>query len=70
MAVPYLREVLDSDPHVNVCGAAVDVATEAGNADLLPALTSLRQRFPDEPFLLFAVEVACSRIHPTAGEGS
>jgi HEAT repeat protein len=69
-AEPLLRRVLLSDPHVNVCGAAVDVATEVATAALIPALTGLRTRFPNEPFLLFAVGIACSRISAGDGRGS
>jgi HEAT repeat protein len=62
VAVPRLRYVLEHDAHVNACAAAVDVATEVGTADLVPALQALRLRFPGEPFLAFAAEIACSRI--------
>lgn len=62
LAVPRLRLVFENDPHVNVCGAAVDVATEVGTPDLLPALAGLRRRFARDQFLVFAVDVACSRI--------
>lgn len=62
LAVPRLQRVIENDPHVNVCGAAVDAATEAGTGDLLMALEGLRVRFADEPFLVFAVDIACSRL--------
>lgn len=62
LAVPRLQRIFESDPHVNVCGAAVDVATEIGTGELVEALTSLRARFAGVPFLIFAVDVACSRI--------
>jgi HEAT repeat protein len=61
-ALPRLRHVLEHDPHVNACAAAVDVATEVGTIELLPALQGLRSRFPAEPFLAFAADIACSRI--------
>jgi hypothetical protein len=70
LAVPRLRHVIENDPHVNVCGAAVDVATEVGTSDLLPALASLRNRFASEQFLVFAVDVACSRIHAAGDTGA
>lgn len=63
LAVPRLRRVFEQEPHVNVCVAAVDVATEVGSEELLAALDGLRTRFASEPFLLFAVDVACDRIH-------
>ncbi|MGA2290503.1 HEAT repeat domain-containing protein [Bradyrhizobium sp.] len=62
LAIPRLRRVFELDPHVNVCAAAVDVATEVGTEDLLPALNGLRDRFANEQFLLFAVDIACARI--------
>jgi HEAT repeat protein len=61
-AAPRLQRIFDEDAHVNVCAAAVDVATEAGSPELLPALARLRLRFQDETFLLFAVDIACARI--------
>jgi hypothetical protein len=51
---------------VNVCAAAVDVATENGTASLLPALAAARARFADDSFLVFAVDLARNRI--TAAE--
>jgi HEAT repeat protein len=63
LAVPRLRRVFEQEPHVNVCAAAVDVATEVGSAELLTALDGLRSRFAGEPFLVFAVDIACDRIH-------
>ena len=70
LAVPRLRRVIENDSHVNVCGAAVDVATEVGTSDLLPALAGLRDRFANEQFLVFAVGVACSRIHAAGDTGA
>jgi len=67
LAMPRLLRIIEQDPHVNVCGAAVDVATEVGTGDLLPALAGLRLRFADDPFLVFAIEVACSRIDDDSG---
>jgi len=67
-AAPRLRRVFEREPHVNVCAAAVDVATEVGTEDLLPALGALRARFANEPFLGFAIDVACERIRGTGCE--
>ena len=63
----WLRGVLERDEHVNVCAAAVDVLTEVGEADCLPALESLPQRFPGEPFIEFAAGVAARRIRGEEG---
>jgi HEAT repeat protein len=62
LAAPRLRRVFEREPHVNVCAAAVDVATEVGTEELLPDLGALRARFADQPFLGFAIDVACDRI--------
>ena len=59
----WLRHVLERDDHVNVCAAAVDVLTEVGGPECLPSLVALPQRFPEEPFVEFAVRTALRRIH-------
>jgi HEAT repeat protein len=59
LAVPRLRRIIEDDPHVNVCAAAVDVATEVGAQPLVAALVALRLRFADQEFLVFAIDVAC-----------
>jgi hypothetical protein len=66
-AVPRLQRIIESDPHVNVCAAAVDVAAEVGTEDLVTALTELPSRFRDEPFLVFAVEIAVASIRRPCG---
>lgn len=58
----WLRGVLERDGHVNVCAAAVDVLAEVGDHDCLDALGQLPERFPDEPFIDFAVRTAQRRI--------
>ena len=70
LAVPRLQRVLETDPHVNVCVAALDVATEVGNCDLTAAISALPARFPDEPFIVFAADVARARIQTSAGRAS
>lgn len=67
LAVPRLQRVLANDPHLNVCVAAVDVATEVGTSDLIGTLADLRRRFAGDPFMVFAVEIACARINGTDG---
>jgi HEAT repeat protein len=62
LATPRLLRVLVHDSHVNVCAAALDVAAETGTAELLGALKRLRRRFPDQPFIHFAANVALARI--------
>ncbi len=58
----WLEVVLRCDPHVNVCAAAVDGLAEMGDRASRPALAALPARFPDEPFIAFAVQAALARI--------
>jgi hypothetical protein len=69
LAIPRLQRVFEFEPHVNVCAAAVDVATEVGTEDLLTSLDGLRARFAGEPFLVFAVDIASERICRNATRG-
>jgi HEAT repeat protein len=58
----WLIRVIEQDPHLNVCSTAVDLLGELGSACALPALAALRARFAGEPFIEFAVDLACRRI--------
>jgi HEAT repeat protein len=55
-------KVISTDPHVNVCAAAVDVLAEVGRPEMAGALRDVATRFPDQPFLAFAVRTALKRI--------
>jgi HEAT repeat protein len=61
-AMTLLLDVIETDTAANVCAAAVEVLAEIGSPDALPALVRCAQRFPDQPFLSFAVRVAVERI--------
>jgi len=54
--------VIASDPHVNVCAAAVDVLAEVGTPEMADELRAVASRFPDQPFFAFAVRAAIKRI--------
>ena len=58
----WLERVLMEDPAVNVVGAALEVIAEVGTAGTLPGLRAVAQRFPDDAFIGFAVELAIGRI--------
>ncbi|HLZ82170.1 MAG TPA: HEAT repeat domain-containing protein [Caulobacteraceae bacterium] len=60
-ATVLLTAVLDRDPEINVCAAAVDVLAEVGAPAALPALHRCAERFAD-PFLSFAIKIACDRL--------
>jgi HEAT repeat protein len=58
----WLLQVLLYDAEVNVVCAAVEVLAEVGTATEVPALRAAAQRFPDDPFVDFAVQMAVERI--------
>jgi HEAT repeat protein len=58
----WLIEVIESDPHVNVCATAVDLLGEVGSPAARKALVRLKGRFPDEPYVQFAADLALRRI--------
>jgi len=58
----WLQEVIEHDPHVNVCAAAIDALAEVGEPRAIPALAALARRFPDIAFVQFAVDAARRRI--------
>jgi HEAT repeat protein len=57
-----LGNLLATESQANVCAAAVEVVAECGGPELLPVLAECAARFPDDPFLAFAVQVASERI--------
>lgn len=58
----WLRRVVASDPHVNVCAAALDALAEVGEPDAIPYLEDLAERFSDVVFIRFAVDATIRRI--------
>lgn len=61
-AEDWLIALMAREPHVNVCAAIVDALLEVGTAACRPGLADLLERFPDEPYIRFAVDVALKRI--------
>jgi HEAT repeat protein len=57
-----LGELIGREQDTNVCAAAVEVLAEAGNAASFSLLEQCASRFPDEPFLTFAIKIARDRI--------
>ncbi len=58
----WLISVIENDSHVNVCSTALDLLSEVGTDSSLDALSHLKQRFPDEPYICFTVDLALKRI--------
>jgi len=66
-ATRLLCDLLEREPHPNVCAAAIDVLTEVGTPEAIPALEKCALRFAATPFLPFAVSVAISRLSGAEG---
>jgi HEAT repeat protein len=58
----WLLTLIVKEQHVNVIAAALDVLGEVGTDAALEVLAQVAARFPDEPFVNFAVESAVRRI--------
>jgi HEAT repeat protein len=57
-----LCDLLETDAEANVCAAAVEVVAEIADENALPALSRCASRFPNDPFLTFAIKVASGRL--------
>ena len=65
-AVAWVLDLLQDEADANVCAAAVEVLTEIGDETVLPILDVLADRFGNEPFLRFAIEMAAGRLQAHA----
>jgi HEAT repeat protein len=61
-APEWLARVIRSDPHINVCTAALDGLVEVGAAGMISDVEQLVARFPESPFMRFAADTAIRRI--------
>jgi HEAT repeat protein len=66
-ATRLLCDLIEREQHPNVCAAAIDVLTEVGTPQALPALEKCAARFAATPFLPFAISVAIARISGAEG---
>jgi HEAT repeat protein len=66
-ATRLLCGLIEREQHPNVCAAAIDVLTEVGTPEALPALQQCAVRFSATPFLPFAISVAIARISGAEG---
>lgn len=60
--LPWLLQVLAQEPQVNVVAAAVEVLAEVGSPEHAGALRAAQQRFADDDFIGFAIDMAIERI--------
>jgi HEAT repeat protein len=58
----WLTKVIEKDPHVNVCAAAVDLLCGVGTESAIEPLLRLKARFASEAYIQFACDLALKRI--------
>jgi HEAT repeat protein len=58
----WLIEVIENDPHLNVCATAVDLLGEVGSTAAREPLLRLKARYVEEPYIQFAADLALKRI--------
>lgn len=58
----WLAQVLAREAAVNVVGAALEVVAEVGTPAMAPAVRAVRERFANEPYIVFAADLALERI--------
>ena len=64
-APEQLAQVIRTDPHINVCSAALDGLVEVGATEMISDIELLGARFPESDFVRFAVDTAIRRIRGT-----
>ena len=68
-AQKLLISLIETEKEANVCASAIEVLAEIGDSAALPQLVRCGTRFPDDPFLAFAVRAASDRIAASANRG-
>lgn len=68
-ACELLCFLLEHDAHVNVVDAAINGLAEVGSPLHLPALQTARRRFPDDPYIGYAVKAASAALQAEARVG-
>ena len=58
----WLLEVIERDSNINVCATALDLLVEVGTQAAEQPLQHIQARFPDEPYIRFASEMALKRL--------
>jgi hypothetical protein len=58
----WLMQVIHNDSHINVCATALDLLSEVGTEASLDAINQVNIRFPGEPYIQFAADLAIKRI--------
>jgi HEAT repeat protein len=58
----WLLELIEREPDVNVCGAALEVLAQVGTSTAAAPVARLAARFAGEPFIAFACALVQRRI--------
>ncbi len=58
----WLISVIEKDPHINVCATALDLLSEVGSEQAIPAIKELKNRFAEEPYICFSADLTLKRI--------
>lgn len=58
----WIAKVLETEENHNILGKGIECLTEIGTREEIPGLERCARRFPDDPFIQFAVETAVRRI--------
>jgi HEAT repeat protein len=59
----WLVQMLQEEQNINVLTKAVECLAEVGLPEHIPTLEALKDRFPDEPYVPFAVDLTIRRIN-------
>ena len=67
----WLCALIETEPEVNVCAAAVEALGEIADVSAKPSISRCGERFADDPFLGFAIKVVADRLRgvPLAPRG-
>jgi HEAT repeat protein len=58
----WLCALIETEPQANVCAAAVEALGEIADETAATSLSRCAERFPDDPFLGFAIKVVVDRL--------
>lgn len=58
----WLLQLIEADPDLNVCGAALNVLAEVATEAARQPVTRARARFPDEPYIAFTSTLVLNRL--------
>lgn len=66
----WVEHVLENEAHVNVLGVAIDRAAQIADESFIDALKQVRQDWQHEQYIVFACDIALSRIEQNGSTGA